>query len=249
MNRLLALAVTVFAALALAHADFADAARLGGGRSFGTQRQHHATRGAHAHLRPATRSPALPPIPSCLRSRAPRPQHPRPQQRAAAAAAPSRASRWLGPIAGHRRGPGPRRAVVASRPVGRAWQPAADRPFGCRSDLPRARIPCPSRWCCDAACGRARRTGPIRTRTHAGHRACVGRASRARSDRRGRGSLPAGIRRRTFRRSGTAAVPPTAGRVRPWRSRLPRRHDHARDARGDRARPGHAWIVAVRPTS
>ena len=38
MNRLLALAVTVFAALAIAHADFADAARMGGGRSFGMQR-------------------------------------------------------------------------------------------------------------------------------------------------------------------------------------------------------------------
>ena len=38
VNRLLALAVSVFAALALAHADFADAARMGGGRSYGMQR-------------------------------------------------------------------------------------------------------------------------------------------------------------------------------------------------------------------
>ena len=38
MNRLLVLALAAFASLAMVHADFADAARMGGGRSFGMQR-------------------------------------------------------------------------------------------------------------------------------------------------------------------------------------------------------------------
>jgi hypothetical protein len=38
VNRLPLLALAAFATVALVHADFADAARMGGGRSFGMQR-------------------------------------------------------------------------------------------------------------------------------------------------------------------------------------------------------------------
>jgi hypothetical protein len=38
VNRLLVLTLATFAALAMVHADFADAARMGGGRSLGMQR-------------------------------------------------------------------------------------------------------------------------------------------------------------------------------------------------------------------
>ena len=99
VNRLLALAVTVFAALALAHADFADAARMGGGRSFGMQR--NITPPAARTTPPAANSfngpaanPVMPAKPGATAAA------PAAAAGAAAAAAPSRASRWLGPIAG-----------------------------------------------------------------------------------------------------------------------------------------------------
>jgi predicted lipid-binding transport protein (Tim44 family) len=99
VNRLLALAVTVFAALALAHADFADAARMGGGRSFGMQRS--ITPPAARTTPPAANSfngpaanPVMPAKPGATAAA------PAAAAGAAAAASPSRASRWLGPIAG-----------------------------------------------------------------------------------------------------------------------------------------------------
>ena len=105
MNRLLVLALAAFASLALVHADFADAARMGGGRSFGMQRNI---------TPPAPRAtPPTPTSPSTtqgLNGPAANPVMPaRPGATAAApaagaaataGAAGSRASRWLGPIAG-----------------------------------------------------------------------------------------------------------------------------------------------------
>jgi predicted lipid-binding transport protein (Tim44 family) len=99
VNRLLALAVTVFAALALAHADFADAARMGGGRSFGMQRSitPPAARTPPSTSNSVTGPAANPVMPAKPGATAAAPAA---AAGAAAAAAPSRASRWLGPIAG-----------------------------------------------------------------------------------------------------------------------------------------------------
>ena len=100
MNRLLVLALTAFASLAMVQADLADAARMGGGRSMGMQR---------SITPPAARTPpstsnsfsgpaANPVLPAKPGATAAAP--------AAAAAAPaavgaaSKGSRWLGPIAG-----------------------------------------------------------------------------------------------------------------------------------------------------
>ena len=86
MNRMLTLAAVVLALTAWLAADVADAKRLGGGRSFGAQRQ----------MTPAPSTPnATPsapsnPSPSVAPKAAP----------ATAGAAPSGMSRWLGPIAG-----------------------------------------------------------------------------------------------------------------------------------------------------
>ena len=99
MNRLLAVAVTGFAALALAHADFADAARMGGGRSFGMQRSitppaaRTAPSTSNSFNGPAA-NPVMPAKPGATAAA------PAASAAGAAAAAPSRASRWLGPIAG-----------------------------------------------------------------------------------------------------------------------------------------------------
>ena len=99
MNRLLAVAVTGFAALALAHADFADAARMGGGRSFGMQRSitppaaRTAPSTSNSFNGPAA-NPVMPAKPGATAAA------PAAGAATAAAAAPSRASRWLGPIAG-----------------------------------------------------------------------------------------------------------------------------------------------------
>lgn len=85
MNRLMALAVALFALGALVAAEHADARRMGGGRSLGAQRQ-------------VTPAPAPPTSPSV----APAPSSPMQAAPAKAATAPaaSGASRWLGPIAG-----------------------------------------------------------------------------------------------------------------------------------------------------
>ncbi|HKU85315.1 MAG TPA: Tim44 domain-containing protein, partial [Casimicrobiaceae bacterium] len=55
MNRLPLLALAAFASVALVYADFADAARMGGGRSFGMQRS--ITPPAARTTPPATQAP------------------------------------------------------------------------------------------------------------------------------------------------------------------------------------------------
>ena len=81
MNRLAALAAMALALTAWAASDVADAKRLGGGRSFGSQRQI---------------TPAPAPAPNAPNAS---PKTPAPAQAAPAPAA-SGASRWLGPLAG-----------------------------------------------------------------------------------------------------------------------------------------------------
>jgi predicted lipid-binding transport protein (Tim44 family) len=82
LSRILAIAVVAFGATLLVHADLADAARLGAGRSLGVQRPSIA--------------PSMP-----APSRAPTATAPAPAAAAPAAApAAGGASRWLGPIAG-----------------------------------------------------------------------------------------------------------------------------------------------------
>ncbi len=90
MNRLLAVAVTLVALAALAGADIADAKRMGGGRSMGSQRQMTP---APAPSPPPRASPSTPGASQALPRATPAPA-------TAAAAKPSGMSRWLGPIAG-----------------------------------------------------------------------------------------------------------------------------------------------------
>ena len=87
MNRMLTIAAVMLAATTWLAADIADPRRLGGGRSFGAQRQ----------MTPAPSTPnAAPSTPNApSQSMAPRTAPP-----ATPAAAPSGMSRWLGPIAG-----------------------------------------------------------------------------------------------------------------------------------------------------
>jgi predicted lipid-binding transport protein (Tim44 family) len=82
MKRLIVLALAVFAATALVAAHTAEAKRLGGGRSIGSQRQvtPAPTPPAASSPAPAASAPTLP--------------------GKAAPAAPSAGSRWLGPLAG-----------------------------------------------------------------------------------------------------------------------------------------------------
>jgi hypothetical protein len=95
VNRLLVLALAGFASFAMVHADFADAARIGGGRSFGMQRSitppaaRTAPSTSNSFNGPAA-NPVLPAKPGATAA-----------SPAAAAAAPaaagaaSRGSRWL----------------------------------------------------------------------------------------------------------------------------------------------------------
>ena len=85
--------MAIFAALALAVTD-ADARRLGGGRSMGTQRQSVAPPSASSTAPGAAANPVMPANPSTSLAR--------PNTPVAPAAAPARSgmSRWLGPIAG-----------------------------------------------------------------------------------------------------------------------------------------------------
>ena len=97
MERLIAITLAAFASFALLHADFADAARIGGGRSFGMQRSiappaPRTAPSTNGFAGPAER-PVMPATPGASASRAA-------PGAAAAAGAPSRGSRWLGPIAG-----------------------------------------------------------------------------------------------------------------------------------------------------
>ena len=99
MKRLLVIALAAAASFAVVHADFADAARMGGGRSFGMQRSitPQAPRTA-----PSTRdsfngpaaNPVMPANPAASAARS------APGAAAPAAARAGGASRWLGPIAG-----------------------------------------------------------------------------------------------------------------------------------------------------
>jgi predicted lipid-binding transport protein (Tim44 family) len=96
VKRLSILAIAALTVAALAAADFADARRLGGGRSFGAQRQS---------IAPSTPTPpaAAPSTPSGAATNPVMPANPSSAaaaRSAAPAAAPSGASRWLGPIAG-----------------------------------------------------------------------------------------------------------------------------------------------------
>ena len=88
MNRMLTIAAVMLALAAWMAADVADARRLGGGRSFGAQRQMTPAPSTPNATPSAPANPAAP-------SAAPRTATP-----ATPAAAPSGMSRWLGPIAG-----------------------------------------------------------------------------------------------------------------------------------------------------
>src|SRR5213594_3732016 len=88
MKRTSILLLAAFAALTLTLSDLADAARMGGGRSFGAQRQS------------VTPSNPAPPAAAPANSAAAQPTTPAAGTTPAPAAAPSGASRWLGPIAG-----------------------------------------------------------------------------------------------------------------------------------------------------
>jgi len=98
VKQLLVVALAAVASFALVQADVADAARMGGSRSFGMQRNiappaaRTAPSTGNAFSGPAAR-PVMPATPGATASRPA-------AGAAAAAAAPSRASRWLGPIAG-----------------------------------------------------------------------------------------------------------------------------------------------------
>ncbi len=92
MKRIPILLVAAFAVLALTLSDLADAGRMGGGRSFGAQRQS-VTPSKPASPAPANAA-AQPSTPASPAATPPAGTPPTP------AAAPSGASRWLGPIAG-----------------------------------------------------------------------------------------------------------------------------------------------------
>src|SRR5437016_448614 len=90
MKRIPILLLATFAGLALTLSDIVDAGRMGGGRSFGAQRQSVApSKSTPPAAAPANNAAAQPATPTSPASTAPTP-----------AAAPSGASRWLGPIAG-----------------------------------------------------------------------------------------------------------------------------------------------------
>ena len=97
MKRLFVIALAAAGSFALVHADFADAARIGGGRSFGMQRSivppaaRTSPSTGNAFSGPAER-PVMPATPGATAAR--------PAAGAAAAGTASRTSRWLGPIAG-----------------------------------------------------------------------------------------------------------------------------------------------------
>ena len=98
MKRLFVIALAASASFALVHADLADAARIGGGRSFGMQRSitpapaPRTAPSTNGFSGPADR-PVMPATPGAAASR--------PAAGAAASAnTASRGSRWLGPLAG-----------------------------------------------------------------------------------------------------------------------------------------------------
>ena len=97
MKRLLVAALATVASLAMVQADLADAARIGGGRSFGMQRSivppaARTAPPANTFSGPAA-NPVMPATPGATAARSA-------PAAAGAAASASRTSRWLGPIAG-----------------------------------------------------------------------------------------------------------------------------------------------------
>jgi predicted lipid-binding transport protein (Tim44 family) len=99
VKRLLVVALAAVASLAIVHVDYADAARMGGGRSFGMQRSvvppaAKTTPPAASTFAGPAANPVMPATPGATAAR------PAVAPAAGAAAAPSRMSRWLGPIAG-----------------------------------------------------------------------------------------------------------------------------------------------------
>jgi len=91
MKRTSILLLAAFAALTLTLSDLADAARMGGGRSFGTQRQSVTpSNPASPAAAPANNASAQPTTPASPAATSP----------AGTTPAPSGASRWLGPVAG-----------------------------------------------------------------------------------------------------------------------------------------------------
>jgi predicted lipid-binding transport protein (Tim44 family) len=92
MKRIPILLLAAFAALTLALSDLADAGRMGGGRSFGAQRQSVTpSKPAPPAAAPASNAASQPASPAATPAAGTAP---------VPAAAPSGASRWLGPIAG-----------------------------------------------------------------------------------------------------------------------------------------------------
>ena len=91
MKRTLILFLAAFAALMLTLSNLADAGRMGGGRSFGAQRQSVAPSKSAPPAGNAAAQPTTPASPAAT---------PPAGTPSAPAAAPSGSSRWLGPIAG-----------------------------------------------------------------------------------------------------------------------------------------------------
>ena len=95
MKRTSILLLAAFAALTLTVSDLADAARMGGGRSFGTQRQSVTpSNPAPPAAAPANNAAAQPTTPASPAATTP------PGTAPAPTAPTTGASRWLGPIAG-----------------------------------------------------------------------------------------------------------------------------------------------------
>ena len=99
MKRLLVIVLAAAASFAVVHADFADAARMGGGRSFGMQRSitpqaPRTAPSARDSFNGPAANPVMPANPAASAARS------APGAAAPAAARASGASRWLGPIAG-----------------------------------------------------------------------------------------------------------------------------------------------------
>jgi predicted lipid-binding transport protein (Tim44 family) len=99
VKRLLVIALAAAASFAVVHADFADAARMGGGRSFGMQRSitpsaPRTAPSARDSFNGPAANPVVPSNPGASAARS------APGAATAAAAGASRTSRWLGPIAG-----------------------------------------------------------------------------------------------------------------------------------------------------
>jgi predicted lipid-binding transport protein (Tim44 family) len=98
VKRFLVLALAAVAAGTMIAADFADARRLGGGRSLGMQRNMpQSTAPAPSTPSGAASNPVMPAQPGV---NAARPAAPAASAAAAPAAARTGASRWLGPVAG-----------------------------------------------------------------------------------------------------------------------------------------------------